>query len=270
MKQVILATHSCNDANKALPPLTSTDGWTPLTLAAPIYNGGPWTVFAFLLPYIDQTPIYNLLAKPGVTIPSGDPRYCGGQYMTVIPVYLCPADPTTVAGLSQTLYGGANGFAVSNYAANYYVFGNPHGANDTQCAQGSNHFPSSIPDGVSNTVFFGENYGSCGISAGADVVGTTTNAASLWADSTQPWRPILCHNSANKALTPGYAACKTFQVQPKEYIDCDPSRGQAGHDTGMNVALGDGSVRFVSGNVSAASWAAACDPQDGQDAGQDF
>ena len=38
----------------------------------------------------------------------------------------------------------------------------------------------------------------------------------------------------------------------------------------MNVGLGDGSTRFVSGSISAATWAHACDPQDGNPLGSDW
>ncbi|MBI1833158.1 MAG: DUF1559 domain-containing protein [Planctomycetes bacterium] len=256
LKQVVLAVHNCYDTYKAYPPLGSPDGWTPTTLAAPRYNGGPWMIFNHLLPYVDQDPLYKAQTK-GPVPPGG---YCGGQYNKVVPVYLCPSDSTTVAGFSQTTYGGANGFAVSNYAANYYVFGNPAGGSDAARVQGFNTI-AKIPDGLSNTIFFGEVYGSCGISAGS--AAATTSAASLWADATLPWRPIMCHNTASKSLNGGYAACFTFQVQPVMFQTCDPSRGQSGHSGGMNCGIGDGSIRFVSGNVSAATWAAACDPRDG-------
>src|SRR5207237_9117952 len=123
----------------------------------------------------------------------GSASYCGGQYAVPVPVFLCPSDTTTVGGMSQTTYGGANGFAVSNYSANYLVFGNPLGANDSQCVQGNSRV-AKITDGLSNVIFFGEVFGSCGISGGN--AGATTSAAALWADSTRPWRPIMCHNTA--------------------------------------------------------------------------
>jgi prepilin-type N-terminal cleavage/methylation domain-containing protein/prepilin-type processing-associated H-X9-DG protein len=256
MKQVILATHNLHGAYKVLPPPVSPDGWTALTLAAPVYNGNNYTVFAYLLPYVDQQQLFNVLTKGGS--PPG--TYCGGQYMTPVTVYLCPADGSTTNGLSQTTTGGANGFAVGNYLVNYLVFGNPNGANDTACVQGFTKLPGGVPDGMSNTIFFGEGYGSCGPAAGP---GGALATASLWADSTEPWRPMMCHNSATKNTTPGYAACNMFQVQPTMYGTCDPSRAQSPHSGGINVALGDGSVRFVALSMGAAQWAAACDPRDG-------
>src|SRR5438105_644782 len=58
LKQIGLAMHSINDTNKALPPVAAPDGWTAGTLAAPPYNGGPWTFFSHILPYIEQTAVY--------------------------------------------------------------------------------------------------------------------------------------------------------------------------------------------------------------------
>jgi prepilin-type N-terminal cleavage/methylation domain-containing protein/prepilin-type processing-associated H-X9-DG protein len=258
LKQIILGTHDLHGAYKVLPPPTAPDGWTALTLAAPVYNGNNYTFFAYLLPFIDQQPLFNSLTTGGS--PPG--AYCGGQYMTPVTVYLCPADYTTVNGLSQTTNGGANGFAVGNYVANYLVFGNPNGTSDYSCIQGFAKLPASIPDGLSNTIFFGEAFGSCGL--GTNNPAASSSSASLWADSTQEWRPIMCHNTQpSKTVSPGYASCYMFQVQPTMYGTCDPSRAQSPHAGGMNVALGDGSVRFVTLSMGATQWAAACDPRDG-------
>ena len=272
MKQVVLAAHNLHGAYKVLPPAGAPDGWTPLTLAAQPYNGAPWTFFAFLLPYVDQQPLYGNMTTGAVppNFPTGTGAYCGGQYMVPIPVFVCPSDSTrTNNGLSQTLFGGANGFGVSNYVVNYLVAGNPAGTTDAICMQGHTTFESGIPDGLSNTIFFGEAYGSCGLSAGANTTTTTTNAAPLWADSTTPWRAIMCHNTIDKTVNPGYAPCNLFQVQPIEFSTCDPSRAQSAHSGGMNAALGDGSVRFLTLSMGAPAWAAACDPRDAQVPGWD-
>jgi prepilin-type N-terminal cleavage/methylation domain-containing protein/prepilin-type processing-associated H-X9-DG protein len=262
LKQIILGTHNLHSVYKVLPPAAAPDGWTPETLAAPVFNGAPWTFFAFLLPYVDEQPLYNSLATNTGALSQNDPRYCGGQYMVPVSVYLCPADYTALAGMSQTTNGGADGFAVGNYVCNYLVFGNPNGTSDASCIQGFTRLPGGIPDGLSNTIFFGEAFGSCGL--GTNNPASSSSVASLWADSTQEWRPIMCHNSQPyKTVSPGYAACYVFQVQPTMFGTCDPSRAQSPHSGGMNVALGDGSVRFVTVSIGATQWAAACDPRDG-------
>jgi prepilin-type N-terminal cleavage/methylation domain-containing protein len=264
LHQIAIATHHINDNLGALPPASAPDGWTATTTAGAAYNGANWTFFNFLLPYIEQDPVYK--AQTRGNSPPG--QYCGGQYATVIKTYVCPSDPSQQEGFSLTTNGGANGFAVGNYSANYLVFGNPDGNSDSACAQGKSRIPASIPDGTSNTVFFGEVYGSCSTST-SPASGVST--ASLWADSTRPWRPLMCHNTADKTVNPGYAPCRMFQVRPVYFGACDPSSGgQSGHTGGMNVGLGDGSVRFVSQGVSATTWANACDPHDGNALGSDW
>jgi prepilin-type N-terminal cleavage/methylation domain-containing protein len=262
LRQIVLATHNCNDTLGGVPPVAAPDGWTPITAAPAAFDGSPYTCFTFLLPFVEQDNVWRALTT-GPCPPGG---YCGGQYYRVVKTYLCPSDPSvTGSGYSMTVYGGANGFAASCYSANYLCFGNPRGADDYWCVQGSNAIPRSFPDGLSNTIFFGEVYASCGLWGGPDYA-----AASLWADSTLPWRPIMCHNSLYKNVSPGYAPCFTFQVQPQTFTTCDPSRGQTSHTAGMNCGLGDGSVRFVDAAISAATWANACDPRDGNVLGPDW
>lgn len=263
MKQIGLATHSCNDANGGLPPVASPDGWTATTMAAPAFNGAPWTFFNWILPYVEQDNIYKAQTKGNVP-PGG---YCGGQYFRPVKTFICPSDYSVSNGLSQTTNGGANGFAVSCYGANYLAFGNPNANGDYACVQGQSAIPKSFPDGLSNTVFFGEVYGSCSLSTNP---AAGNSAASLWADSTLPWRPIICHNTPSKNVNNGYAACFMFQVKPIPFGTCDPSRAQTSHTGGMVVGLGDGSVRFVSEGISAATWAAACDPRDGLPLGNNW
>ncbi|HZY85357.1 MAG TPA: DUF1559 domain-containing protein [Gemmataceae bacterium] len=266
LKQIGLATHNAAGALNYMPAAAAPDGWTPTTTAAPPYNGGAFTFFSWLLPYIEQDNIYKALVRG--PIPFGSPNYCGGQYFQVVKTYLCPSDPSQRSGLSQTTNGGANGFAAGNYTANVLVFGNPGGGGDAACAQGKAVLPASVPDGLSNTVFFGEAYASCSLSADP---ASPLSTASLWADSTRPWRPLMCHNSLDKTVSPGYSPCKLFQVRPVAFGTCDPSSGgQSAHTGGMNVGLGDGSVRFVSQGVSAATWAAVCDPRDGAVPGSDW
>ena len=80
----------------------------------------------------------------------------------------------------------------------------------------------------------------------------------------------MCHNTPGKNVNPGYAPCFMFQVQPDPFNGCDPSRGQSRHTGGMNVCLGDASVRFVNMNISPTTWQRACDPHDGDALGPDW
>jgi len=76
-----------------------------------------------------------------------------------------------------------------------------------------------------------------------------------------------------------YEACTLFQDRPNWLTSCGwpdtpytagagnnyarPHLSQNPHAGGMNVVLGDGSVRSVSRGISATTWARVCDPRDG-------
>ncbi len=261
MKQIGLATHNINDTYDALPPLCAPNGYpgSNTTLAAPPYRNAYYTVFAWLLPFIEQGNVFNAMG-PNVPTPAGGNGYSGGQYMQVIKTYICPSDPSNQNGMCVTTNGTANLFAGSSYGANYFAFGNPNATGgDAYNVQGANSIPASFPDGLSNTIFFTEVFVTCGNSGNVG-----SDYASLWADSTTPWRPIFCHNTSGKNIPQsGYYSCSLFQVQPNYINTCDPSRAQSPHTGGIQVGLGDGSVRFVSQGISPSTWALACYPSDG-------
>jgi prepilin-type N-terminal cleavage/methylation domain-containing protein len=258
LRQIGIATHALHDSFNALPPLCapSSPPGSNTTAAAPGFNGFNYTVFSWLLPYVEQQDVFNAMSPAG---------YAGGEYMKVIPVYICPSDPSIANGMNVTKLGGADNWGASSYGANYFVFGNPNASTDALRVQGANVIPISFPDGLSNTVFFAEMYGTCGSS------GDINNLyGSLWADSNQTWRPIFCTNTAAKSTLAGYAPCAKFQVQPDFKNSCDPGRAASSHALGIPVCMGDGSVRFVSATISAATWANVCDPRDGNVLGSDW
>jgi prepilin-type N-terminal cleavage/methylation domain-containing protein len=245
--QLVIACHNIHDVYQCLPPLTAPSATSRITLSHPAFNG-PYgrTVFHWLMPFIEQGPLFQSL-NPNLT-------YGGLGYNNVLPYLICPSDPSgTGRGFCRTTYGGANGWAISNYGANYNVFGNaPEGH-----TQGATTF-GQIIDGLSNCVFFGEVYGTCGWS------GTTTFMyGSLWADSNSIWRPIICTNTSSKTTSVrAYINCNMFQLQPDWMWGCDPSRPQTGHPSGMNTTLGDGSVKIVKAGTDPVQWARACHPLD--------
>ena len=211
-----------------------------------------------MLPYIEEQSVFDLCVETterdgGFT--AAGPAYA--QYK-VISTYLCPSEPNPIGpqGYGRGLYdgiGGPTGWGVSNYAGNYLVFGDP----DEATTEGTRKF-RAIKDGLSNTIFFAERYANC-----TNTGSTSSVYTSLWSDSTNFWRPIFCVNELSRYPTEeGYPACGKFQVAPDWLTECDPSRAQSPHTAGMNVCLGDGSVRFVSGGIADSTWALLCDPRD--------
>ena len=261
MKQIGLAVHSIHDAYKSLPPMCAPSSGAQVTLAAPPYNGAiGFTVFNYLLPFIDQGAVYEIAKmNVGTAIP-GSPG-AGTLYATPMVVYRCPSDPSGNRLLGDTTIGGANQWATSNYCANYFVFGNPLGTSNAAREQGRGTVQKTFLDGSSNTIMLAERYQNCGASG---VPNTDPHRCNLWSDSNTTWRPVFCvNNFNNQPTTAGYSPCLTFQIAPHMLNACDHTRAQSPHPTGMHICMGDGTVRFMSGSVSATSWQQACDPRDG-------
>src|SRR5262249_29210648 len=104
LKQVVLATHHLHDTYKKLPP---TEG--PLLPAMNLNNFGPITFW--MLPYVEQEAIYKLAYVNGV-FNSGN-----ADHTQVIPMYLCPSDPSL-----GTTNQSPGGWGLCSYAANALAF----------------------------------------------------------------------------------------------------------------------------------------------------
>ena len=283
LKQIGLATHSMADTNGNLPPAVVPNAqanqyplenfWWTMKTPSP-YRGKNFTIFQHLLPFIEQDNVLKAL-NPDLHN-GGTSSTAPFTYTTVPKTYICPSDPSNQNGKAagSSFLAQTNG-TVGSYGANYNVFGdginsettwNPNGV------KGYTKIPVSTPDGLSNTVFFTEMYSTCRLSPTSGTIATST-----WYHSNSWMRPIVCTNASFKepwnipASAPGgYSQCLKFQVQPMWNNGCDSSRAQSGHTQGINVCLGDGSVRFVSAGVSAATWANVCHPADGLVVGNDW
>src|SRR5262249_10892054 len=126
---------------------------------------------------------------------------------------------------------GAN--APGNYATNDLLF-HKGGARV--------YVPQSMPDGTAYTIMFAEKYAAC------------SNWASV-ADNV----PLGCHKPAYTAQQGG----DPFQVVPNASA-CDCGVPQSPHADGIQVAMGDGSVRVVRAGISSTIWYSANAPDDGQ------
>ena len=279
LKQIGLATHNLYDSYKKLPPLCADNSWTPLVVGGPYQGAVGFTVFDWLLPYVEQHALFNI-ANGNVNPAVPGSRGAGTVYATVVTTYMCPSEmqPTGPAGfgMGSTTNGRQDLWAIGNYSANYFVFGNPRAATTTLRREGSNRL-ADLTDGISNIIFYVERYGTCTTSGVANSGSTFGN---LWSDSNSVWRPVFCVNTDSQEPTVRSTGavyvganglrCSMFQVQPDWLTECISRQAQSPHAEGMNVCLGDGSVRFVARGISKATWENACDPQDGGSLGGDL
>jgi prepilin-type N-terminal cleavage/methylation domain-containing protein/prepilin-type processing-associated H-X9-DG protein len=264
LKQLGLASHNFHDSRLKFPPQF---GWSGLTDSSSF-----GTVLFHLLPYVEQGNLYEKGAIATTTsgsypcsfpLTSGthDVRVMGGE---IIPAFGCPSDSSQGSVLSNWGWGG------SSYAGNYQVFGDatqgvPGVTNCCDAAnvakwQGRNRF-AELLDGTSNTVIFAEKYAQC--NAGpppASYVG-----GNMWArwDWTDYWQPTFAAFSTGPT--------SKFQVTPLPYTfggPCNALVAQGAHPGAMNVCLGDGSVRGLSGSMNADVWWALCTPRGGEVMGE--
>ncbi len=158
MKQLCLAVHSYVDVTKQLPP---SSGQSVFTQAVPA-GFGPVSINFLLFPYVELGNLYDsALAPTGSAVDAGAYQNANGGFANIpLPVFICPSDSSTSAGL--TLYTNGNNhltYAACNYAHNLALYASGPTANYYQpsCASIVN-----IPDGASNTLSFGERLGNCG------------------------------------------------------------------------------------------------------------
>lgn len=84
LKQIGIALHNYHDTHSVLPPgvLMFDDG-----SGDPDPDLGNWGWNTFLLPYIDQAPLYNQLTPNGANFPTSA---AGSLIQTVVPILVCP------------------------------------------------------------------------------------------------------------------------------------------------------------------------------------
>jgi prepilin-type N-terminal cleavage/methylation domain-containing protein len=296
LKQLGLAAHSCNDATGKLPP---TIGCFPSAGQPNVNWGGSFnpskfgTQYYFLLPYMEQGTVYT---SPEVSGGPGDPNGQGPHQSnswwshSVIKTFQSPGDPSMPAN-GQTW----SGRGAASYAANWHVFRG--GWDEDWQTGGVNSIPKSIPDGLSNTIFFAERYAICGDPAyngqseyryvehiwGED--GQNSGPTAQYYNGGGGGGPLFAPSFYAQVGIPGiphpenianypwaYMALPQAQppVKPSNGKVCDPTRLQAMYAGGMMVGMGDGSVRLVSTGVSQRTFGLAVDPADGQPLGSDW
>jgi prepilin-type N-terminal cleavage/methylation domain-containing protein len=184
LKQITLSSHNYHDAYKRLPPgivghPTDATMNTGFTFAAPCIG-----TMAFLLPYIEQQTIYNQLQplpEQYAATNTTTAWWSIGSYFNmaqaVIPIMTCPSDTPTLSTVGTfiiaycdandlTFTGGyypnptGNLFGRTNYCASGGSIGAPsvnfYGTWFGPFTDRSKWAMAQIPDGTSNTIFFGE------------------------------------------------------------------------------------------------------------------
>lgn len=264
LKQMGLGLHNHESIIKHLPPGKVNSGsagasfrsYYPNEPAGTVHNH---TGFVFLLPYIEQQPLFN---QYNFAIPSCNSNWTGGTLAngglpdashpnaivvgTLLPVYTCPADieppvenesgtgpySRTNARRSSYLFAAGGTTDYNDPTANFSVISGAFGHN-------SKTKFSEIKDGTSNTIAIGESV------IRKEGAGTDPVFGPYWGSGT---------HTACTGYTP--AGDARFNVNAKFDPSCanGPACAYAWgfgsqHAGGANFVFCDGSTRWISNNI---------------------
>lgn len=280
LKQLGLALHNYESSLQTFPPNLVPGGNFN-------YSGGNWGVLAFLSPYLDQTPIYNLMNLNAPTYASSPPyniadpnNALAASYM--IPMFLCPSDfsRSLGGGYGVATLGPANYCANQGSGLNGANHGSPYGANGVMFANSKVRI-GDIIDGTSNTACMSESLlgdgarstsvpppgGSQRSYAYLSTYASTMDDASCasaakW--NVQDLRQFLWYSGEirNTAYNHYYGPnsrnwdCVT-NASTLGYTAIGWKAARSQHVGGVHLLMCDGSVKFVNENVDIVVWRSA-------------
>jgi prepilin-type N-terminal cleavage/methylation domain-containing protein/prepilin-type processing-associated H-X9-DG protein len=303
LKQIALGAHNYEGVYGSLPPAVQiapalhTAGWRLDTVNLQVgstYLGPNWAVI--LLPFIEQENIYRSVDVPSYLTSNGTNNAWMGLRGNRVKTYLCPSDNN-----QDQLYNGVGstpttaGWARGNYAANAGpgdLYGLAQGVSTKGSrtinsvnatggvVMGPNYGPAiaKIEDGSTNTILFAEirvgyiaddrrgswALGQPGASiSGGNAVGdcggpNDGGTKNSYCDDIYI-QGAYNHTSASSAGMGSWNGCSNGQAQAR-------SR----HSGGINVAFGDGSIRFVRDSISTDTWFLLQSRSDGLVIANDF
>ncbi|EDL57545.1 DUF1559 domain-containing protein [Gimesia maris] len=249
LKQIGIAIHNYADTHRVFPL-----GNVNAASSSTDYN---WAWSTFLLPFVDQAPLYNTInPNGGLLMPLANATYgsTANALQTAIPVYRCPSSIVPVVNNLRT--DGTSGYGALSYPAVSGHISDLTGTPvNTYQYKGSFYPRSSVrfrdfTDGTSNTILVGERafqqtgstitQPSAAIWAGgrynaAGTTGITSTVGGLEQDTTG----VVSQATNINQKTSGSAPHRGFSSQ---------------HVGGCHFLLGDGTVRFISENINSADY----------------
>jgi hypothetical protein len=263
LKQVALAMHNHHDIKKELPRIMGPYGccW------------GTWPVL--LLQFVEQENVFRLYQNwggndavcsnyPAPSPPGAAPRYGAAPNTTNVTtrrysVFTCPSDipNAPIGGITNhnyTVCGGTGGTYRSVPSGAPAGFVAKAGMFDGGSLNRKTQF-SDVTDGLSNTLMIGE------VLQGQ---GTDLRGFFWWGDAS-----AMSTFAPPNTSTPDQIYTAVYCNNQPPLLPCTGTGGavfysRSLHPGGVNSALGDGSVRFVSSTINSSIWLGLGTPSDGE------
>jgi prepilin-type N-terminal cleavage/methylation domain-containing protein len=252
LKQFGLGLHNYHDTFLLLPPRQGGTGQGTTN------NGGRLSGLVALLPFIEQTPLYDRIFNPLGTYPSMGPVPWDGAYSPwniQINTFLCPSDP----GHRVTESIGRHNYKFCGGDSLVLMTSRPRGMFGHYSEVALRH----VTDGTSSTIMMSERT--------FPTSGNDINNTGLGANPTLPTECLAQFNNLTKLYTagnadwsgrrwcdggPGFSGFNT--ILPPNSPSCahnnhDAQNGfysaSSRHRGGIHILLVDGAVRFITDNV---------------------
>ena len=278
LKQIGLGIHNYESAINGLPWGHGYLGWND------------WAAAPLLLPYLEQSPVYNAInfANTGNAAAPGAAQNLTIQIMT-LNILLCPSDTDRI--IQSPKYGHSNYCGNAGNCPNCFFAVNELGASNGVFFSVANGSPTvafrDITDGLSNTAFFSEKVKGMTLAGNTntnnyDPLKPTSSVVQVNDAGTGKDLTPNPYYTSCKAAAPtqsatlagggiafgqywwdGHPECGMYNhVMPPNTWSCDDGNVNAQgattassrHSGGVNVLLGDGSVRFLKDSISPNVW----------------
>jgi prepilin-type N-terminal cleavage/methylation domain-containing protein len=233
LKQIGIALQSHHDATGAFPP-----GYYDVAPWPQNDQGPGWGWASFLLPYVEQTGLYNQIDFRQ-SVGSSSPSIVAAR-TTFLKVFFCPSDPNLWK--TVTVSDGVNSYPLGQ--GSYVACNGNDGVDDNTTPPHTGAFVRDtmgfripqISDGLSNTFFVGER--------------CTTMSYATWAgnppNSQDPSIRAPGNFSGGSALILGHCG----PHMPNDRIVTDADAMSSGHLQGVQFLFGDGSIHQINNAIS--------------------
>ena len=277
LRQIGLALHAYHDVQGSFPS-ASIGG----NLTHEDYYYGYYSVHARILPYLDQRPLFDSINFRVGTWPPDTFGFGATAYQlafnpinatsssTNVSIFLCPSDGGPLAATGNN-YRGCVGVGPG-----FVTWAEKPDSGDGLLPDKETVTMAQVPDGLSHTALFSERVrGSGGPGSRPDPERDVLQRLGI--ANTADQLLLACRYSAAQPDPSGYTTSGQYwfwtgrertlynhtQVPNGSVPDCnyggvvpamDMSTARSRHPGGVNVLMGDGSNRFVSGSIDQAVW----------------
>ncbi|MDR3622532.1 MAG: DUF1559 domain-containing protein [Paludisphaera borealis] len=288
LKQMGLAAHNYHTAGGSFPLAGSKNSFGGPTDYHPWSS---WSAHSMMLNYLEQTPLYNAANFSWSATDGSVPGYYMNTTVSyaLVAGFLCPSDGNAGKTCNNSYYA-SYGTTVEQGG---FEYNQPAASTGLYC-QYTVYSVADCTDGTSNTIAFGEalvgnnagstsNYrgnmelGASGQQVSGYLLDAQSNMLGVIADLQTC--ALAFKNTTNGGISAlrgfrwaysatGYSMANMLQTPNELKFNgcrfgcsggCDPSYGysyglSSNHPGGVNVAFGDGSVRFIKDSISRTTW----------------